>query len=298
MEVSLLMSDSASFDGLRVAAFESRRADEMARLIEKLGGRPSVSPSMREVPLGDNREAVEFARQIVAGQLDVLIFMTGVGVRHFLAEVDAQIDRQQLLSAIARATTIVRGPKPAAVFKELGLSPTHRVPEPNTWRDVLEAIDREVPIAGRRVGVQEYGLPNPHLTAGLAARGAAVSTLTVYRWELPDDVQPLEQNARAIAAGEIDVVLFTSIQQVINLLLIAERLGLADALRKQFARLVVASIGPTTSETLREQQLPVDLEPEHSKMGHLVVAAAEQSGEILQIKRATGHDALADGNTS
>ncbi len=40
--------------------------------------------------------------------------------------------------------------------------------------------------------------------------------------------------------------------------------------------MVVASIGPTTSETLRDYELQVDVEPEHSKMGQLVVAAAEQ----------------------
>ena len=41
--------DKSSFDGLRVAAFESRRADEIERMIAKRGGVPFVSPSMREV---------------------------------------------------------------------------------------------------------------------------------------------------------------------------------------------------------------------------------------------------------
>jgi uroporphyrinogen decarboxylase len=55
-----------------------------------------------------------------------------------------------------------------------------------------------------------------------------------------------------------------------------------DALRK----LVVASVGPTTSETLRDHELPVDIEPEHPKMGPLLLAAAEQSAALLARKRA------------
>ncbi len=49
--------------------------------------------------------------------------------------------------------------------------------------------------------------------------------------------------------------------------------------------MVIASIGPTTSETLQEFELPVDLEPEHGKMGHLVSLAAERAQGVLASKR-------------
>lgn len=277
-------ADSPDFAGLRVAAFESRRAEEMAQMIQRFGGTAAVSPSMREVSVGENPDAVAFAREIIAGQLDVLIFMTGVGVRHLLAEIEGKVDRQAFLDAVGRTVSVARGPKPVAVLKELGLSPTHRVPEPNTWRDVLETLDAHVPLAGKRVGVQEYGQPNPHLAAGLAARGARVRTVMVYHWDFPEDTKPLEANVRAIAAGERDVALFTSSRQLVNLLGMSEQLGLADEVRRELRRMAICSIGPTTSETLRDFELPVDLEPEHPKMGHLVVAAAERAGEILNHK--------------
>ena len=44
--------------------------------------------------------------------------------------------------------------------------------------------------------------------------------------------------------------------------------------------MVIASIGPTTSETLRDNDLAVDVEPEHSKMGHLVAAAAAEGPDL------------------
>jgi uroporphyrinogen decarboxylase len=276
---------SPTFAGLRVAAFESRRATELAHLIEKLGGQPHVSPSMREVALERNPEAVAFARAAIAGQFDIVIFMTGVGVRHLVQGIGPDIDRQEFLAALGRMTTVARGPKPVAALRELGLQPTLRVPEPNTWRDVLATLDAHGSLAGRRVAVHEYGVPNADLVAGLAARGAVVTTVKVYRWELPEDVGPLEANVRALAAGELDVVLFTSSQQVLHVLDTARRLGLVAEVRRELRRAVIASIGPTTSETLRDQGFAADLEPEHPRMGQLVAAAAERAEELLVHKR-------------
>ena len=275
----------ADFDNLRVAAFESRRGEEMARLIERQRGRPSVSPSMREVARAENPQAVEFAQRLMMAGIDVVLLLTGVGVRHLVAAVERHVDRQRFLSALADTTTVVRGPKPLAVLKELGITPTFRVPEPNTWRELLTTLDTHVPLAGQVVAMQEYGKPNPSLVAGLEARGAQVVRVKVYDWELPEDTGPLEANVRAIAAGEIDVALFTSAQQVEHLLVIAEQLDLEPEVRQGLGRAVVASIGPTTSEALRQNELPIDLEPEHGKMGQLVVAAAEASNEILARKR-------------
>ena len=281
------MPDAANgFARLRVAAFESRRASEMAKLIERFGGVPSVSPSMREVPIERNRAAIDFAHRILTGQIDVIIFMTGVGVRHMLAEVERHVDRRRLLEAISDITTIARGPKPVAVLKELGLEPTHRVGPPNTWREVLALVDEHLNVSQQTVGVQEYGLPNASLVAGLEARGASVEAVRVYRWDLPVDVGPLEENVRAIAAGEIDVAMFTSSHQVVNLMRVADRMQLAAQVRDGMARAMVASIGPTTSETLGEFDFRVDVEPEHSKMGQLVAAAAKRAGKAAGDRRA------------
>src|SRR6266550_3026920 len=216
-----MAGDTPNFSGLRVAALESRNATELARLIEKFGGRPFVSPSMREVPIEHNREAVDFANRLITGEIDVMIFMTGVGFRHLLAAVEKHVDRQRYLHSLADITTICRGPKPVAAMAEVGLKPTHRVPEPNTWRELLATIDAGVPIANHTVGLQEYGITNRSLIAGLEARGAKVVNVRVYQWELPEDTKPLEENIKTIIAGDRDVLLFTSAHQVANLLRMA-----------------------------------------------------------------------------
>ena len=69
-----MASGNPSFSNLRVAALESRNSAEMARLIEKMGGRPYVSPSMREVPIQENREAINFAHRLITGEIDVAMF--------------------------------------------------------------------------------------------------------------------------------------------------------------------------------------------------------------------------------
>jgi uroporphyrinogen decarboxylase len=280
-----MADQKAGFGGLRVAALESRNRAEMQRLIEKLGGSAFVSPSMREVPIDQNREAIDFAHRLITGEIDVMVFLTGVGFRHLLKAVERHVERERYLHALADITTICRGPKPVAAMADVGLKPTHRVPEPNTWRELLATIDAGIPIANHTVGLQEYGITNRSLIAGLEARGAKVVNVRVYQWELPEDTGPLEANVRAIAAGERDVLIVTSAHQVANLLRMAQQLGIEPALRDALRTMVVASVGPTTSEMLREHELPVDLEPEHPKMGPLVAAAAEKAADILQRKR-------------
>jgi uroporphyrinogen decarboxylase len=267
----------ADFGNLRVLAFESRRAEETARMIQRAGGQPFVSPSLREVPLAHSADVVRFAKELMTGQVDIVIFMTGVGVRHLMELVERQVDRQRFLDSLADVITVARGPKPVAVLRELGLTPTHTVPEPNTWRELLSTLDQQVRLANQTVAVQEYGKPNPSLVAGLEARGAEVLTLQVYAWDFPEDAGPLEANVRRLAEGEADVVFFTSAQQVHHVLEMATRLGLADAARQGLTQAVVGSIGPTTSETLRELGLPVDVEPTHPKLGHLINELAAAS---------------------
>ena len=241
---------------------------------------------MRESPLRDPRPVLDFATRLGAGEFDVVIFLTGVGFRLLLRALEGRPERDPFLAALPRVITVVHGPKQLAAMREVGLEPTHRVPEPNTWRDVLTTLDREVAIPDTRVAIQEYGLPNTALVAGLRARGAAVTSVPVYQWALPADTGPLEANARRIAAGEIDVVLFTSSQQVVHLLQIARERALEAAARAALQRhVVVASIGPTTSETLRTLDLPVDLEPKRPKMGHLVNAVAVRAHDLIAGKR-------------
>src|ERR1700722_11529033 len=274
------------FAGLRVVAFESRMAAEVATMIERRGGVAIIAPAMREVPLEDNHAALDFADRLLGGEFDAVIFMTGVGTRALFAAMETRHQRSALVSALAEIVTVARGPKPNRAMRDLGIEPSIVVPEPNTWREVLSALASQVELKGKRVAVQEYGVSNHELTAGLEARGARVTIVPVYRWTLPADRAPLRAALDAIAAGAVDVAIFTSSNQVTNVIQLAEAEGIGVAVKRGFARMAVGSIGPVCSEQIRAYGLSVDFEPEHSKLGHLVKEAAPQAASILIGKRA------------
>ncbi len=267
---------------------ESRRAEEMRKLIENYHGKPVVAPSMQEIPLESNTEAIGFARELVAGGFDVVIFLTGVGIRFIARVVETIYAKEQFVEALQRVAVIARGPKPVAALKEMGVPVTLAVPEPNTWRDLLRTLDENaetIPLVGKHVAVQEYGKPNVELIAELEKRGAKVRSVPVYRWALPEDTAPLQAAVEAIARAEIDIALFTTSVQVLHLLEIARAMDLEQQMRLGFASIEVGSIGPVTSEALRENDIHVDFEPEHPKMGILVHEAARRAVDMLNSKR-------------
>ena len=275
-----------SFNGLKVLVLESRRSKEMAALVTTYGGRPVAAPAMREIPLDSNPEALAFTDGLLAGRFDIVILLTGVGTRALLSVADTKHPREGFVAALAKTRVVPRGPKPLAVLRELGITPWVMVPEPNTWRELLDTLDAtKESLRGKRVAVQEYGKANPELLEGLETRGAEVTRVPVYRWALPEDIAPLQAAATAVARGELDVVLFTTSAQVLHLQQVAEAEGQLDALRAGLRRMVVASIGPTTSEELRHEGIDIDLEASHPKMGFLVREAAENAANILRTKR-------------
>jgi uroporphyrinogen-III synthase len=275
------------FNGLRVLSFESRRAKEIAQLISNNGGVPIVAASTREIPEGPNDAEQQLIRGILAHKFDAVIFMTGVGARALMAAAEAMSPRQEFLAALARTKVVVRGPKPSAVMREFSVPVALNVPEPNTWREIVQALDlnpEAVPVNGRRVAVQEHGEPSPELYSAIRERGAEVFPVHVYRWALPEDIGPLQAAIRSLIHGQVDVVMFTSSVQFVHAARVAEGLRVGPQFFLALKNAVVASIGPTTSETLRNHDVNVDFEPSHPKMGFLVKEAAERSAKLIRQK--------------
>jgi uroporphyrinogen-III synthase len=264
---------------MRVLALESRRAEEIAELIRRQGGEPFVAPSMREVPLVQNQEAFRFAEELFEGRFDMMILLTGVGTRQLNRLLATRYPATAFAEGLRAIALVARGPKPAAALREMGLAPAAIAPEPHTWREILAVTaGREE----RRIAVQEYGRPNPELIEGLTARGARVTSVRVYQWDLPEDVEPLRTAARKLAAGEFQAALFTSAMQISHLMRVTEDLGIGPMVLDRLRKLLIGSIGPTTSEALEEFGLRPALEPSHPKMGFLVREAAERAEALFR----------------
>ena len=264
----------------RLCTLESRRANEMAMLISKFGGTPVSAPSMKEVPLDENQPAIQAITEMVKGNVDALVLMTGVGTNAMLEIAASANVKDSLLEAMSGMPLLVRGPKPAAVLKKLNLQWTVKALEPNTWQDLLNAInDNEVQLDGKTVAVQEYGIPNPEFYSALQSRGATVLPMPVYRWALPDDIEPLQNAIRKAIAAEIEAIMFTSAQQARHLLMVADKMGVKTELKTALGNTLVASIGPTCSETLQAEGLPIHFEANPPKMGPLVRGTMDMLAE-------------------
>ena len=277
----------AHFNGLRVLSLESRRAKEIDKLIRTYGGEPLVVPAMREVGLESNQSLFAFADSLLAGEIDLVIFMTGVGVRTMLDLVATRIDRELFLAALRRVQVVARGAKPGTALRELKVPIAVTSDEPSTWHELLSALDQTYgdSLAGMRVAVQEYGATNPELLAELSTRTHSLLKVPVYQWALPLDLEPLKDAVRALLAGSIDVVLFLTAVQVIHLFDVASQLGVARQLLLAMQHIVVLSIGPTTSEELAHYGIQPDFEPSRPKMGFLVNEAAQYAHTLLARKR-------------
>src|SRR6202522_428731 len=270
------------FDGLRVVSFESRRATEMGELIRRQGGVPFVAPSMREAPIENNPEAFQFAERLFRGEFDLVIFLTGVGTRALHKVLAARYGDERFADALRKIAIAARGPKPLAALRELKVPVAVTAPEPNTWRELMAALEGR---KERHIALQEYGKSNSELLEGLRSRSAEVTPVRVYQWDLPEDLAPLREAVHRIADGRADVAMFTTSIQIPHLFRIAAEEQSHDSLQQALRRVVIASIGPTTTETLEEFGLAADITPTHPKMGFLVKETAEQAAAILQRKR-------------
>lgn len=276
---------NSGFDSLTVAAFESRMAAEMTRLIERHGGRPLVAPALREIPLENNSAALRFGERLLTEGLDVLILLTGAGTTMLFKILHSRYSHDEIASALKDTVLIARGPKPVAALKALGFHSTLTVPEPNTWLDVVATLDAYRSVSGLRVAVQEYGQSNRDLLEALQQRGADAVPVPVYRWALPENTAPLKHVLNEILAGHVQVLLITNAAQIDHVMQVLEQEGRTAQFKVICKQMVVASIGPTASERLRSHALPVDLEPSHGKMGILVKETAERTHSLLATKR-------------
>jgi uroporphyrinogen-III synthase len=140
---------AGGFGGRTVLSFESRRSAEIALLIENCGGRPMVAPATREVPATSSDDASRFVSALLEDKLELAIFLTGVGTRALARAIEPFCSREQFIAALSKVQVLARGPKPIAALKELGVPIRWNVPEPNTWREILQVLDdNNVPLRG------------------------------------------------------------------------------------------------------------------------------------------------------
>lgn len=264
----------ASLGGRRIALTEARRATELARLVEKLGGVPYSAPAVREVARRDLGPAHAAIDRIIDGDVDVVVFLTGVGTTALFDLAATRGLREPLLRALAGTVVAARGPKPSTVLRAAGVRLDVTPGDPTSDAVLAALVARG--LRGRTVAVQLYGDEATVLTDGLTAHGANVLEIPLYEWALPEDIAPLERLVADVCAGRVDVVAFTSSPQIRHVFTVAERLGRSVELAHALDHVVTtAVVGPLCAASLAERGVKAAIHAPKGTMGALVHSIAE-----------------------
>lgn len=255
-----------------VALLESRMSRELARLVEKHGGEPLCVPTVRECPEITPDMAVRLTRMLDAGGYDTVVFPTGVAASLLFEAADQGGARADLVAALRRITTVCRGPKPSAALRGFGVPPTLCARESFTSAELIDALST-VDLAGRNVLLFCCGERSETLAETLIARGARLDEIWLYRWQLPEDLSPIEGLLEKILAGTVDALAVTCQIQFRHLLRVSERVGVTrEVVSALNDHVVVGAVGPTSRAILNAHGVKVRVEPDHPKMGPLVVS--------------------------
>jgi uroporphyrinogen-III synthase len=238
-------------------------------MVARLGGSPVSAPAVAEVDVDAAPSVGMLAGELNAARDPIVVLLTGVAVARLFAVADRLGCATALTAALASATTVVRGPKPAGALSRRGITATHTVPSPFTTGDVVATLDR-IAVEGRDVTVVHYGEPNAPIVECLAARGARVRELMLYEWRLPADVTPLSAAVDALVAGEIPVVAFTSQIQVRHLLDVAGPARRDTLLKAINDGVLVGAVGPTCAAACSAAGIASPVTPEHPKLAPLL----------------------------
>jgi uroporphyrinogen-III synthase len=263
---------------LTVLVPESRELDLFAGMLEGEGARTVRCPLVTILDLEDATEAEAWLGRLSGGTFDDLILLTGEGLRRLLGIAGRAGTRDSVVTAIGKLRTIIRGPKPAKALREVGLPPTVSAAAPTTEGVIatLAGLD----LKGHTVAVQLYpGNPNAPLLEALAAAGATADAIVPYRYASDAETEAVADAIRAMAAGEIDVIAFTSTPQLERLVGVARERGLEAELEQGLGRTRIAVAGPVVGEKIKEMGFAIAAMPESNfHMKPLVNAIAAALG--------------------
>lgn len=265
--------------GRTVLITADRRSEDLADAFARRGAAIRHAPAMTIVHHSDDEQLVDDTRALMADPPDALVITTGAGLRGWMEAAEVAGLDDALRAALADAYIVARGPKAKGALISRGLR-ADWVAESETAAEIIEhLLDRGV--EGTTVAVQHHGNGSDGIDDALAQAGARVAPFVVYRWGPAPDPAAVTASTREAAAGEIDVVVFTSAPAVASWWTAAEGAGVADEIvRRSRDDLLVAAVGPVTAAPLRAKGVD-PLVPERSRMGALIRAVLLHFGDAV-----------------
>lgn len=229
-------------------------------MLEKEGAVPLRCPMVSILDAPDPAPVVAWLRELAAGRFSHVVWLTGEGLRRLLSLAEREGLRDAVIAALRQTRTLTRGPKPARVLRDIGLTPT-LVAEVPTTDGVVATLRRET-LRGQTVGVQLYSEANAPLVQFLEEAGANVRTVLPYVYAPAADADRVRDLIERLARAEVDVLIFTSSPQVDRLYDVAAEHGLEQTLAAGLGRTRIAAVGPVVADNLRRRGATVAICPE------------------------------------
>ena len=258
----IMATQEQTLAGRTVAVPETRELDLFASMLERRGARVLRCPLVTILDAPDPVPILGWIRRFNAGEFQDLVLLTGEGLRRLLRciELNAPELHEPFVQQLARVRKITRGPKPARALRDLGLKPEMAAQTPTT-QGVITSLRTAGGLEGRAVAVQLYGTePNLPLIEFLQASGATVTTVAPYVYADKADDDAVRDLLTKMAAGEVDVIAFTSTPQVERLFAV----GPEELVKLALERTQIAAVGPVVADALARHQITPRLMPHDS----------------------------------
>lgn len=260
--------------GKRIVVTRTReQASQLSAQLGDLGAEVLEIPTIAVQPPANPEPLAKACENIEA--YDWLVFTSPNGVSAFFAALEAA---GKDCRALHRAKVATIGPATGQAVAKRGLKPdvVARTFVAEGLLDALSAYDLD----GTRVLLPRAAQAREVLPETLASRGAQVEVVPAYETVAPESsAQALKQ---AMADG-FDAVTFTSSSTVTNFLALLDQADKQELIRRsQSGETIMASIGPITSQTARDEGLQIQVEPEAYTIDDLVEALAGHFAQSLK----------------
>ncbi|NLE22044.1 MAG: uroporphyrinogen-III synthase [Actinobacteria bacterium] len=243
------------------------QAASLAEPLEALGAEVLLVPTIRIVPRPLDDEVAGVLRELSAYQL--VVFTSTNAVRVFAGYLARGTEGGVMPAGPVVAAV---GPATAAALERHGLG-CHLVPDEYVAEGLADALaGTDAAAAGARVLIPCARDAREVLPDTLRARGAVVDVLPIY--------ETLAADALAVPADRIenaDYITFTSASTVRRLAGLLEAAGAGPPLPERLAGARLCSIGPITSQALRDLGLTAAVEAREYTAAGLVAAIAEDA---------------------
>ena len=275
-----------------IAITASRRAADQAKIIEKLGGIPYISPTVSiSIKKNTQKESEEFIKKVILG-VDYIIFMTGPSVYSIIKEAERQKILNDFVFSLNKTIVIARGKKHKSALPHYNIKTNITPNQINDYTiEGIKNILLKKEINGKKIAIIWHGSSSKEFVDEMKSKGVNLIQLKLYEYTVDFDqdgvdvldsmgfksVYPDENKIQKLILDlierKIQVITFTSPPSVENLFRYAKLKGLTEKLLNIMNEYtIIVAIGGPTKMAIERNDVDVDVIPETYKLGYMIQA--------------------------